>query len=408
MEILVVGRKLCGKSSFINSLVGKYISIIRSKNDKILEQHKVKLYDKDLIINELKGNYWDNKECRKYIKNSTIVIYIFDINYGFEEDKEYYNKFRLLIETLRSCGNNIKLLLIANKFEDTNDIDLVETINDIKSEYNNVYKYSTYLVGSNTYLDSKSINENKKLKLEVNKINKTLRILDVNKNIDIYKEFIKPVEKAIIEHIETYKEETTLLIEKNRYEIKELVNDDEKEIKEMMLNIMDIYFEKNKNLKPDNEIIKLYSDYNNSKASLQTNTELFKFYYLMKAPANLLYGYIMDKILQQRNDNIKGSYSYYNSSHINLFTIFKKEENTTDCYLGDYLNGNLRCKRYNSSIVDSDKMFSMSTYLKSFNIDIVYVYYWKSHQDFNPDIVTTYRYCVGKTIENNTFGYLKY
>ncbi|WP_343192775.1 GTPase Era [Buchnera aphidicola (Taiwanaphis decaspermi)] len=130
-EIPIIGKSNVGKSTLINKLIGKKISITSKKNNTTQKNILgIKTFDNyqsiyidcpGVIFNKKKNNYYFDKKTMNYILNSKLVIFVIDnIYWGIDEEKilflikKYNNCILLVINKIDLLKNKKKLLPYLN------------------------------------------------------------------------------------------------------------------------------------------------------------------------------------------------------------------------------------------------------------------------------------------------------
>jgi len=108
--ITIVGRQNVGKSTFINKIIGKNISIISKKKNttqtNIIGIKTINSYQ--FIYIDTPGVYDNNIKNLKVIKNTNLILFIIDRNIWKKEDEMIFNKIKKI---------NIPIVYIINKID---------------------------------------------------------------------------------------------------------------------------------------------------------------------------------------------------------------------------------------------------------------------------------------------------
>nr|WP_238967846.1 GTPase Era [Buchnera aphidicola] len=114
--ITIVGRPNVGKSTLINEIVGKYISIT-SKKKNTTQSNIIGIKNSEnyqSIYIDTPGVYFHNIKNLKIIKNTNLIIFIIDRNIWKKEDEIIYNKIKRINIPIIYAINKIDQLLNKN------------------------------------------------------------------------------------------------------------------------------------------------------------------------------------------------------------------------------------------------------------------------------------------------------
>ncbi|WP_226856595.1 GTPase Era [Buchnera aphidicola] len=128
--ITIIGRPNVGKSTLINEIVGKHISIT-SKRKNTTQSNIVGIKNSEnyqSIYIDTPGVYFHNIRNLKIMKNINLIIFIVDRNIWKKEDEIIYNKIKKI---------NIPIIYVINKIDQLLNKNYVLSYIDILSKKTN-------------------------------------------------------------------------------------------------------------------------------------------------------------------------------------------------------------------------------------------------------------------------------
>jgi GTP-binding protein Era len=155
--ILLIGPTNSGKSTLLNQIIGKRVSLVsRKKQSTTFNQKAVKnVSEAEIILQDTPGIFSSSKKISNKmsssalaeVENASLIYFVLDIS------KKNQPSLTRILQTLKERENNQKIFLILNKIDKINSGNALLRINEYKdcSEFTDIFPTSA--------LTGKGINE---------------------------------------------------------------------------------------------------------------------------------------------------------------------------------------------------------------------------------------------------------